>query len=330
MVWPFFVFWPPVLLSILCLSRLNVYRFCCFFLQVRTLCRTITITQAYMFIKNCISIFYVLYFTNICCKFQKSILCKKYQRKTDWFCHSTTFLMTMIPDRLIFKPGSENKALKKCRILWHAFFLGVVYVISYFFFMWQAGVTGSLSLLVFALTFHFVITFIVSALVLYFLIGVLRKIWEFEEPESNKQIEVLVFTGKADIGSRPKRTERFADNSFEPFRTEDAFVMQVKNILENNIDNHTFKINDLCSELAVSRAQLYRKFKSSGNIGIYKHLKILRLNKALGLLSSSDLNVTQVAFSAGFKNLSHFDREFFLRFGETPRKIQKAGCKNPG
>jgi AraC-like DNA-binding protein len=112
------------------------------------------------------------------------------------------------------------------------------------------------------------------------------------------------------------------------FLTEDAFVMKVRSIMEKNLDNDMYNINDLCSELAVSHAQLYRKFKSNSNIGIFKYFKILRLNKARELLTTSNLNVTQVAFESGFKNLSHFSREFSLKFGKTPKKMQKANMAN--
>lgn len=217
----------------------------------------------------------------------------------------------------MFYPGCDKKTLKKRKTLWLAFFGGLVIVLSYTLFhsvftIIVAIISPSLKapteeLLEFDLNIRVSIVgiFIVSALALYFLIDLMRIIRELEKQEAIMHKEMMVFKEKADI------------------RTEDAFVMEVKNILKNNFDNNAFKINDLCSELAVSRAQLYRKFKSSSNVGICEYLKILRLNKALELLFSSDLNVTQVAFSAGFKNLSHFNREFFLMYGETPKKMQK-------
>ena len=237
--------------------------------------------------------------------------------------------MAMNPDSFIFQPGSENKALKKRRILWLVVLFGAVYVISYFFFMWQSGVISSLSLLVFVLTFHFVAAVILCAVVLYFLIGVLRKIQELEEPESNTQKGTVELTLKSDVVSLLAYMEHVEDTFIPAPKAEDAFVMEVKDILKKNLDNHGFKTSDLFGELAVSRAQLYRKFKSGNNTGVCEYLKTLRLNKALELLSSSNLNVTQVAFSVGFKNLSHFEREFFLRFGKTPKQMQKSTCNNP-
>jgi transcriptional regulator GlxA family with amidase domain len=75
--------------------------------------------------------------------------------------------------------------------------------------------------------------------------------------------------------------------------------------------------------LAVSHTQLYRKFKSISNLTIADYFKLLRLNKAKELLSSSEMNITQIAFAVGFKNLSYLSREFARQFGESPKEIRK-------
>ena len=47
----------------------------------------------------------------------------------------------------------------------------------------------------------------------------------------------------------------------------------------------------------------------------------LKLQKAKELLLTTDLNVSQVAYDTGFKNLSHFSRVFTKEFGYNPSKI---------
>jgi transcriptional regulator GlxA family with amidase domain len=41
------------------------------------------------------------------------------------------------------------------------------------------------------------------------------------------------------------------------------------------------------------------------------------------LLMTTSLNVTQVTFAAGFKNLSHFSREFTREFRKSPSEFRK-------
>jgi transcriptional regulator GlxA family with amidase domain len=54
----------------------------------------------------------------------------------------------------------------------------------------------------------------------------------------------------------------------------------------------------------------------------------MRLNKAKELLTASEMSITQIAFAVGFKNLSHFSREFALQFGKSPKEIRKSANPN--
>lgn len=131
------------------------------------------------------------------------------------------------------------------------------------------------------------------------------------------------------VEQRKKLHERYA--SFTKFpetndlaiKTEDTFMIKVRGILEKNIGNEDFDINELCRELSISHAQLYRKFKSISNQTIADYFKLLRLHRAKELLAKPELNITQVAFTVGFKNLSHFSREFAQQFGQSPTELRK-------
>lgn len=130
------------------------------------------------------------------------------------------------------------------------------------------------------------------------------------------------------IKIRKKLHERYASpEDFPPlpengYKIEDAFMAKIKQVLETNLDDDEFNINQLCCELAVSHTQLYRKFKSISNKTIAEYFKSLRLHKAKTLLSTTAMNVTEVAFAAGFKNLSYFSREFTHQFGKSPKEFR--------
>jgi len=71
----------------------------------------------------------------------------------------------------------------------------------------------------------------------------------------------------------------------------------------------------------MSRAQLYRKFKSLTDRTVNEYLISFRLHKARELLMTTGLNVSEVAYDTGFKNLSHFSRVFTEMFGKNPREF---------
>ena len=100
-------------------------------------------------------------------------------------------------------------------------------------------------------------------------------------------------------------------------------MSKVRHVMEDNLEDDEFGISQLCLELSVSHTQLYRKFKSLSTTTISDYLKSLRLQQARKLLLSTKLNVTEVAFSSGFKNLSHFSREFSAAFGVSPNDFRK-------
>jgi signal transduction histidine kinase/DNA-binding response OmpR family regulator len=143
----------------------------------------------------------------------------------------------------------------------------------------------------------------------------------FNEKELHIVLKNLVETRRK-LHNRYSSLDRQPEPYVEEFRMEDAFMLKVRQKMEANLEDDEFGISGLCLELAVSRSQLYRKFKSLSNKTLADFFKSLRLHKARELFNSSDLNVSEVAFSVGFKNLSHFSREFTREFGKSPSEFK--------
>jgi len=107
------------------------------------------------------------------------------------------------------------------------------------------------------------------------------------------------------------------------FKREDAFMKKLHVAFEENLGNDSFGIDQICNLMAMSRAQIYRKFKALTNRSINDYLISYRLHIARQLLRESDLNVTQVAYQVGFKNLSHFSRRFHEEHGINPGAVKQ-------
>lgn len=128
---------------------------------------------------------------------------------------------------------------------------------------------------------------------------------------------------------RRKLRERYASfvlplsSDNEQFRMEDGFMEKLHASFRENLGDEDFGIEQLCDIMAMSRAQLYRKFKALTNRTIIDYLNSFRLHRARQLLQESDLNVTQVAYQVGFKNLSHFSHRFSEEHGINPAALRK-------
>ncbi|MEN8121607.1 MAG: response regulator, partial [Bacteroidota bacterium] len=105
-------------------------------------------------------------------------------------------------------------------------------------------------------------------------------------------------------------------------QTEDNFMHKLHEIFEKRLGDENLGIHQLCNEMFMSRAQLYRKFKALTNRSIMGYLRSFRLQKAKSLLQTTNLNVTEIAFEVGFKNLSHFSHIFHQEFGTNPSNLK--------
>lgn len=101
-------------------------------------------------------------------------------------------------------------------------------------------------------------------------------------------------------------------------KQQDAFVLRVKGIIEQNMDDEDFGTLRLCRELGISRTQLHRKLTAVLGLPTATYIRTLRLKKAMELLQIGELNVSEVGFSVGFSNTSHFTQAFTKQFGAAP------------
>lgn len=100
-------------------------------------------------------------------------------------------------------------------------------------------------------------------------------------------------------------------------------MKRISDFFNKNIDNEEVAVSDICEAMHMSRSQLYRKFGALTDRSISDYFRSFRLHRAKELLKTTNLNVTQVAFEVGFKNLSHFSTSFTTEFGLPPSELKK-------
>ncbi|MDR0536626.1 MAG: response regulator [Tannerellaceae bacterium] len=100
------------------------------------------------------------------------------------------------------------------------------------------------------------------------------------------------------------------------------FLDKAVRIIEKEISNPDFSINEFCSMLAMSRTSVYNKLKSLTNQGPNDFIRIIRLNKAKEFLVSGEYTVAEVSYRVGFTDPKYFSTSFKKQFGVSPSKIQ--------
>lgn len=105
--------------------------------------------------------------------------------------------------------------------------------------------------------------------------------------------------------------------------TEKAFLEKAENIIEENLMNYEFGVEDLGSALSFSRMQLYRKFKSIRGLSANEFIRAYRIKKAALLLRETDLNVSEILYKIGFTNRSYFSKCFKQTFELSPKEYAR-------
>ena len=103
-----------------------------------------------------------------------------------------------------------------------------------------------------------------------------------------------------------------------------ALRQRAMDFIDININNPDLSPDLVLQRFRVSRAHLYRAFAEDG--GISSVIRGRRLDAAFLELARNDVtarSVTEIAFSLGFTNTTHFLRRFRTRFGLTPSEVRR-------
>ena len=103
---------------------------------------------------------------------------------------------------------------------------------------------------------------------------------------------------------------------------EKEFLTKINLILEKNIDDSSFSVEELASKLNISRVQLYRKVKAVLGIGIGDYINNFRLEKAKELLMTTTMNISEIAYSCGFASPNYFSTTFKTKYGIPPKDFR--------
>ncbi|CAL64997.1 substrate-binding domain-containing protein [Christiangramia forsetii] len=111
------------------------------------------------------------------------------------------------------------------------------------------------------------------------------------------------------------RDENFAN-------AEQKFLKDLNSLIDNNLRNTGFSVEDLAARLKISRVQLYRKVKALLGVSISEYINSQRLNKAKNLLQDSDMNISEIAYEVGYSSPGYFSTSFKKEYGISPKELK--------
>lgn len=139
------------------------------------------------------------------------------------------------------------------------------------------------------------------------------------------------------IRTRVQLGKMFSDKevlTIEPSRVtltsaDEVFVEKILKSIETNMSNTEYSVEELGSDVGMSRMQLYRKLKALTGQSANEFIRTLRLKRAAQLMEQNQLTIAEITYEVGFNDLQYFRECFKKYFGVTPSEYAQKFTRNP-
>ena len=122
-------------------------------------------------------------------------------------------------------------------------------------------------------------------------------------------------------GASPTKEETKEQKPIETI--DETFLRKLRTLIEKNMSDSEFGVEQLGDDIGMSRAQLYRKVKALTNYSPVELIRNSRLKKGRQLIAQGSMTIAQVAYEVGFTAPSYFTKCYKEYFGEMPNELLK-------
>ncbi len=181
-----------------------------------------------------------------------------------------------------------------------------------------------------------------------------------KKDERTSHIPIIMLTAKADISSKIEGLETGADAYMtKPFEknelmirikkllelrkklqeyygdgkidtqnsqvsqpVEHAFVAKIQSYIELHFQDSELSVTTISEALNLSHSQLYRKLKAITGKTLTQFIRSVRLQKAVHLIQTTDLTISEIAYEVGYNDPNYFTRTFKKEFKKVPGDLR--------
>ncbi|NDW10237.1 hybrid sensor histidine kinase/response regulator transcription factor [Dysgonomonas sp. 520] len=101
------------------------------------------------------------------------------------------------------------------------------------------------------------------------------------------------------------------------------FMSSVITIIEDNIDNNEFMVEDLASKVGMSRTVFFKKIKSLTGLAPIEFIRDIVIQRAAQLLETGQYSVKEVSYMVGFSDSKYFSKCFKKKYNMTPSEYKR-------
>ncbi|MEP5429896.1 MAG: response regulator, partial [Flavobacteriaceae bacterium] len=136
------------------------------------------------------------------------------------------------------------------------------------------------------------------------------------------------------LDSRKKLRSVFAlkqevwDQSIDEMDLDKKLLQKAINVIEKNMMNADFTVENLANRLNLSRTHLHRKLKSLTNQSATEFIRSIRLKQAISLMRSGNYKINEIGYAVGFNSHNYFTKTFKKQYGKSPSEFIKENYSN--
>lgn len=105
------------------------------------------------------------------------------------------------------------------------------------------------------------------------------------------------------------------------------FISKFEKYIEEHLEDNNLNVDEISAALAMSRATLYTKVKSTYDTGIGEYIESKRMERAKQLLAETDLSVAEIADKVGYSTSRYFSTRFKAKTGDSPLAYRRSHRK---
>ena len=99
------------------------------------------------------------------------------------------------------------------------------------------------------------------------------------------------------------------------------FIDELKGVVEKNLNDQYFNLDNLIKQLNMNRSTLFKKVKALTGETVNQFILSYRLDKAILLLKDDFGSITEIAYEVGFSSPTYFAKCFKEKFHQTPSEF---------
>lgn len=147
------------------------------------------------------------------------------------------------------------------------------------------------------------------------------------EEQRDKLIEATMYQQRSNEdaaqGNAEKKDGEILTGNEQAYKQETEFMKKFNKCVEEHLADSDLSVEDLGSEMCLSRVQLYRKVKALTGKSPVEIIRETRLIRASQLLSDSSLTISEIAYRVGFSSPSYFTKCYRDLFGKSPTEVSQ-------